>query len=87
LSFNADNCKTVQISAKTLAVIADPIFNLNDPRLSGTPPQPTPDTLSSRTLTRAARNLGLGDSAKVLDRLELTGTEAKKIFALVPEAK
>jgi CHAT domain-containing protein len=69
---------------KKIAIIADPIFNLKDSRLTGTPPQQTPDTPSSRTLNRAARNLGLGDSAKVLDRLEFTGTEAKKILALVP---
>ncbi|MGB5963745.1 MAG: CHAT domain-containing protein, partial [Coleofasciculaceae cyanobacterium] len=75
------------IAAKSLAVIADPIFATNDTRLTGIPPQPTPDTLSSRTLTRATRNLGLGDSVSVLDRLEYTGIEAKKILALVPEAK
>ncbi len=75
------------IAAKTLAVIADPIFNLKDSRLTDIPPQQIPDTLSSRTLTRAARNLGLGDSAKVLDRLEFTRTEAEKILALVPETQ
>jgi CHAT domain-containing protein len=31
--------------------------------------------------------LGLGDSAKVLDRLQYTGTEAKKILALIPETQ
>jgi CHAT domain-containing protein len=74
------------IAAKSLAVIADPIFALNDPRFSTTP-QPTPETPTNSPLTRATRNLGLGDSAKPLDRLQYTGTEAKKILALVPEAK
>ncbi|MBD1903655.1 CHAT domain-containing protein [Trichocoleus sp. DQ-A3] len=73
------------IAAKSIAVVADPIFNLNDSRIAGTPPQQTPDTLSSRTLTRAARNLGLGDSGRVFDRLQYTRTEAEKILALVPE--
>jgi hypothetical protein len=73
------------IAAKSIAVVADPVFTLNDSRIAGTPPQPTPDTLSSRALTRAARNLGLGDSAKILDRLKYTRTEAEKILALVPE--
>jgi CHAT domain-containing protein/Tfp pilus assembly protein PilF len=73
-------------AAKSLAVIADPIFALNDTRFSTTP-QPTPETPTNSALTRATRNLGLGDSAKVLDRLQYTGTEAKKILALVPEAK
>ncbi len=73
-------------AAKTLAVLADPIFALNDPRFSTTS-QPTPEKPTNSALTRATRNLGLGDSAKVLDRLQYTGTEAKKILALVPEAK
>jgi CHAT domain-containing protein len=73
-------------AAKKLAVIADPIFALNDSRFSTTPQQ-IPETLTNSALTRAARNLGLGDSAKVLDRLQYTGTEAKKILALVPAAQ
>ncbi|HEY9711794.1 MAG TPA: CHAT domain-containing protein, partial [Oculatellaceae cyanobacterium] len=74
-------------AAKSIAVVADPVFNLNDSRVAGTPPQPTPDTLTNYALTRASRNLGLGDSAKVLDRLQYTRTEAEKILALVPETK
>jgi CHAT domain-containing protein len=73
-------------AAKKLAVIADPIFALNDPRFS-TSPQQTPETPTNSALTRATRNLGLGDSAKPLDRLQYTGTEAKKILALVPDAQ
>ena len=73
-------------AANTLAVIADPIFALNDPRFSTTSQQ-TPETPTNSALTRATRNLGLGDSAKILDRLQYTGTEAKKILALVPETK
>ncbi|MEP0776317.1 tetratricopeptide repeat protein [Microcoleus sp. ZQ-A2] len=71
-------------AAKKLAVVADPIFALNDPRFSTTSQQ-TPETPTNSALNRATRNLGLGDSAKVLDRLQYTGTEAKKILALVPE--
>lgn len=74
------------LAAKKLAVVADPIFALNDPRFSTTP-QPTSSTPTNSALTRAARNLGLGDSAKVLDRLKFTRDEADKIIALVPEAK
>jgi CHAT domain-containing protein len=74
-------------AAKTLAVIADPIFAVNDSRLANSSPQPTPETLSNYALTRATRNLGLGDSANLFDRLPHTRTEAEKILALVPEAK
>jgi len=73
-------------AAKKIAVIADPIFALNDSRFSTTPQQ-TPETPSNSALTRATRNLGLGDTAKVLDRLQYTGTEAKKILALIPETQ
>ncbi len=73
--------------AKTVAVIADPIFNDNDSRIDGTPPQATPETLNISALTRAARNLGLGESASVFDRLEYTRTEAEEILALVPETQ
>ncbi len=69
-------------ATKKLAVIADPIFNLNDPRFASTP-QPTSETPTNSALNRATRNLGLGDTAKVLDRLQYTRTEAEKILALV----
>ncbi|HEY9610835.1 CHAT domain-containing tetratricopeptide repeat protein, partial [Allocoleopsis sp.] len=73
--------------AKTVAVIADPIFALNDSRVAGKPPQPTPETSTNYALTRASRNLGLGEGGKVFDRLQFTRTEAEKILALVPDAK
>ena len=72
-------------AAKSIAVVADPVFALNDTRVAGTPPQPTPDTLTNYALTRASRNLGLGEGGKVFDRLQYTRTEAEKILALVPE--
>ena len=75
--------------AKTVAVIADPIFNLKDPRIAGNPPTQTPNTLSNLSLNRAARNLGLGEGGggKIFDRLAYTRDEADKIIALVPEAQ
>jgi WD40 repeat protein/CHAT domain-containing protein/predicted negative regulator of RcsB-dependent stress response len=72
-------------AAKKLAVLADPIFAFNDSRVAGTPPEQTPDTPTNYALTRATRNLGLGDSARVFGRLKFTRTEAEKILALVPE--
>ncbi|HBL58424.1 MAG TPA: hypothetical protein DDZ80_07870 [Cyanobacteria bacterium UBA8803] len=73
------------LATKKLAVLADPIFNLNDSRLAGSSLQPTPETPTNSALTTATRNLGLGDTAKVLDRLQYTRTEAEKILALVSE--
>ncbi|MCT7948311.1 CHAT domain-containing protein [Ancylothrix sp. C2] len=71
-------------AAKTLAVIADPVFNLNDSRLANRQ-QEKPETEVNSALTRASRNLGLGEGGVVFDRLKFTRTEAEKILALVPE--
>ncbi|HBB34065.1 MAG TPA: hypothetical protein DC064_20260 [Cyanobacteria bacterium UBA9273] len=74
-------------AAKIVAVIADPIFAANDPRLANTPTQPIPETPNNLARTRATRNLGLGDSAKIYDRLPNTRIEAEKILALVPNGQ
>ncbi|MCT7953162.1 CHAT domain-containing protein [Ancylothrix sp. C2] len=74
-------------AAKTIAVLADPIFTANDPRLSNIATQPTPETLNNLAQTRASRNLGLGDSATVFDRLPNTRIEAQKILTLVPNTE
>jgi CHAT domain-containing protein len=74
-------------AAKTLAVLADPIFAANDSRVASTSTQPISETLNNSALTRASRNLGLGDSGKVYDRLPNTRTEAEKILALVPQTQ
>lgn len=71
-------------AAKTIAVLADPIFAANDPRLANTATQVIPETLKNLARTRATRNRGLGDSATVFDRLPNTRIEAQKIFTLVP---
>ncbi|WP_017718769.1 CHAT domain-containing protein [Kamptonema formosum] len=72
---------------KTVAVLADPVFDKDDPRLTKTPPQESPETLNNSALTRATRNLGLGQSGPEFSRLEYTRTEAQKILALVPESQ
>jgi CHAT domain-containing protein/Tfp pilus assembly protein PilF len=75
--------------AKTVAVIADPVFSLKDSRITGNPPTPTNNTLSELSLNRAARNLGLGEDGggKIFDRLQFTRTEADKILALVSQGQ
>jgi CHAT domain-containing protein/Flp pilus assembly protein TadD len=83
--------------AKTIAVLADPVFSSDDPRLTSASrslersPQPPlergaiGETLNQSALTRAARNLGIGEGTKVYNRLQYTRSEAEKILALVPE--
>ena len=81
-----------QTAAKTLAVIADPIFSSNDERVKKSgegqnlaPPQPangsseTPNDVNSLVLARSARELGV-----TFDRLPFTRTEGDRILSLVP---
>ena len=72
---------------KTLAVLADPVFDAGDERVvsgvrkvaaAGVAPAEGP----ARDLTRAARDVGLGDGA--IARLPFTRREARAILALVP---
>jgi CHAT domain-containing protein len=65
------------MAAKNIAVIADPVFNLNDPRL--------PNRVTNSAQSLPTRNLGLGRGGFQFDRLPYTRTEAEKILALVPE--
>ena len=73
--------------AKKLAVIADPVFGSDDPRLTGQLVSTTLDSSRDSALTRATRNLGLGDAGPVLNRLPFTAKEAQTILSLVPESE
>ncbi len=74
--------------AKTVAVIADPVFSLKDSRITGNPPVQSRNTLSELNLNRATRNLlGLGGGGQIFDRLKYTRDEANQIIALVPETQ
>lgn len=69
---------------KTIAVIADPVFKLEDVRFGTTVKRATAATQeftgSLATLQRAARDIGLKD----LYRLQASGREADQIIRLVP---
>ncbi|MEB3885233.1 CHAT domain-containing tetratricopeptide repeat protein [Lyngbya sp. CCY1209] len=69
---------------KILAVLADPVFDPDDPRITGTP-QLASATLDELALERATRNLGLGEGGNSFPRLKFTREEAETILALVPE--
>ena len=73
-------------AAKAVAVIADPIFESNDPRLnSQISSENNPPSLDNLALARATRSLGLGDTAPQLNRLEYSRLEAQNIAELFPE--
>ncbi len=73
------------IAAKTVAVLADPIFASNDPRLNQITSENHPPSLDDLALARATRSLGLDDAAPQLNRLEYSRIEAEKIAELVDE--
>ncbi|HBL62875.1 MAG TPA: hypothetical protein DDZ80_32250, partial [Cyanobacteria bacterium UBA8803] len=74
-------------AAKTLAVLANPVFSINDSRFTSNSPQQTPETPDNYALNRAARNLGIGENATAFSPLPFTRTEAEKILALIPETQ
>jgi len=78
---------------KTLAVLADPVFNKNDPRFTVVETQPQPvQTQHAASLRQNQSNAAFPgvrqfaiEMGVILDRLEYSGQEAKTILALVPE--
>jgi CHAT domain-containing protein/tetratricopeptide (TPR) repeat protein len=91
---NAPSISTIDIirtsnrrkPTKTLAVIADPVFGADDPRVSAQvreaklPPKDSSKTLASQQLERSARESG----TMKFDRLIGTRKEADSILPLVP---
>ncbi|WP_445632399.1 CHAT domain-containing protein [Nostoc sp. DSM 114161] len=73
-------------AAKTLIVLADPIFSIDDERLQskvqGSHPAVTEANLNTLALNRAAK-----DSEINFERLKFTRHEAEQILALVPANK
>jgi CHAT domain-containing protein/Tfp pilus assembly protein PilF len=61
-----------------VAVIADPVFRADDPRVKGAHPPTVPPPLPAE-VSRSARDVGLGQ----LDRLPYTRQEAESILAMV----
>lgn len=77
-------------AAKTLAIVADPIFQAQDPRIRALPAnsaegRSTPTTYANplAAVTRAARDAGL----EGFGRLEYSRVEAEQICRLIPEAE
>ncbi|MBR8840974.1 MAG: CHAT domain-containing protein, partial [Stigonema ocellatum SAG 48.90 = DSM 106950] len=69
-----------QPAPKTLAVVADPVFTVDDERVTGKPPSLGPElNIEQSSLRRAAKNLNRGEWG----RLKGTRTEAEQILKLV----
>ncbi|MBO0861953.1 MAG: CHAT domain-containing protein, partial [Chloracidobacterium sp.] len=80
-------------AAKSVAVLADPVFEASDPRLasaknekSSGAPQAAPEAdAEGSELTRAIRTMNFSDSRAGFTRLAFSRQEAKSIIALTPE--
>jgi CHAT domain-containing protein len=71
-------------SPDTVAVLADPVFDLDDPRLghgSKQTPSPTDERLK---LQQALRDIGISADGVEIPRLFASGEEAEEIIATVP---
>ena len=70
---------------KQVAVLADPVFDLQDPRLKRAVQQSSLSTMSlPAEIQQAVRSAGLVDDRGALSRLPFTREEADAIFALAP---
>ena len=81
--------KDRKAAERTLAVIADPVFESSDERVKGLRGQAASGTDNAlpRGIQRAARDLGLNDAELAIPRLPGTRREADQILALVPRSQ
>jgi len=84
LALLVDEAKGRQSQANTVAVLADPVFEIDDPRLnhgSQQAPSPTDERLK---LQQAIRDIGISADGIEIPRLFASGEEAEAIMAAVP---
>jgi len=68
---------------RALAILADPVFNVSDPRVSraGNAPPRTAEQRPNQNLVRSASDTGTG----TFQRLRFTADEARRIAAIAPQ--
>jgi CHAT domain-containing protein/predicted negative regulator of RcsB-dependent stress response len=82
-----------QRAAKSVAVLADPVFEASDPRLAsakngnspGEPPAAPSFDVELSELTRAIRTMNFSDARAGFTRLAFSRQEAESIFVLTPK--
>jgi CHAT domain-containing protein len=80
--------KERKTAEKTIAVLADPVFESNDERVAARRAAASSDNAESRRgIQRAVRDLGLNDAELSIPRLPGTRREADQILALVPRSQ
>jgi CHAT domain-containing protein/tetratricopeptide (TPR) repeat protein len=84
IAIHREDLSKRQPAPKTLAVLADPVFTLDDQRFTGKPPSLAPELKRGQSsLQRAARNLKRTQWARLLG----TRKEAEQILKLVPPSE
>jgi CHAT domain-containing protein len=76
-----------KIAAKAIAVLADPVFGTNDPRLNSNSGQASGTQLENSNVNRRALELSALSANVTFSRLPFTRQEAERILALVPAAQ
>jgi CHAT domain-containing protein len=84
LALLASEAKTRQSPNDTVAVLADPVFDLGDPRLNHTSQQTPSPTDERLKLQQALRDIGISADGVEIPRLFASGEEAEAIMATLP---
>jgi CHAT domain-containing protein len=89
LTILREEVKERKPAEKTVAVLADPVFNSSDERVKGLRGGGTSsiDNALPRAIQRTARDLGLNDAELTIPRLPGTRREADQILTLVPRSQ
>jgi CHAT domain-containing protein len=71
-------------AANTVAVFADPVFEVDDPRVKRASTTSTPESDESKKVRQALRDIGLSSDGVEIPRLLASGQEAEAIMESVP---
>ena len=71
-------------AANSVAVIADPVFEVGDPRVKRALKQSTPESAESMQVKQALRDIGISADGVQVPRLFSSGEEADAIMKLAP---
>ena len=71
-------------AANTVAVFADPVFEVNDPRVKRASTEATPESDESKNVRKALRDIGLSADGVEIPRLLASRQEAEEIITSAP---
>jgi CHAT domain-containing protein/tetratricopeptide (TPR) repeat protein len=71
-------------AANSLAVLADPVFEVDDPRVKRASTPASPESEDSQTVKQALRDIGVSNDGVQIPRLYSSGKEAEAIVSYAP---